>query len=164
MLVLIEAYPNGAQRLDDLVMDRSDLGAGWIRRKTSPGAHRPLFCAPAHSGRSIEDPAVGVFPDSEHHLQGIVTGVCGCPDLLRPGWVRLTDSRECVNDLVGEELILGHQISIVSGQQCFSPFRYRRRSSTVTSSCAAGAHRHTIKRRHIRAALVLSHPGAKPVG
>ena len=109
----IEAHLDRPQRFDHAVVDRPDVGARRVRRQPPPGAHRPLFGAAAHTGRPVENTAVGVLADPEHDLQRVVAGVGDRPDLLRPRRIRLADRRERVDDLMGEQFVLGHQRAVV---------------------------------------------------
>ena len=113
MLGGVQAHPDGPQRFDDLIVNRPDFGARRRRRQPAARAHRPLFGAAAHTGGTVEDAAVGVLPDPEDDLQRVVARVRDRPDLLRPRRVRLAHRGECVNDLMGEQLILGHQGAVV---------------------------------------------------
>ena len=78
-----------------------------------PGAHRPLLGAAAYAGRPVEDAAVGVLADAENDLQRVVAGMRDRPDLLRPRRIRLADRGERVDDLMGEQFVLGHQRAVV---------------------------------------------------
>ena len=109
----VEAHLDGAQRFDDAVVNRPDVGARRVGRQSPPGPHRPLFGAATHTGGSVENPAVGVLADAEDDLQRVVARMRDCPDLLRPRWIRLGDGGERVDDLVGEQFIFGDQTAVI---------------------------------------------------
>ena len=109
----IEAHLDRPQRFDHPVVDGPDIGARRVRRQPPPGPHRPLLGAAAHTRRPVENPAVGVLADPEDDLQRVVARVGDRPDLLRPRRIRLADRREGVDDLMGEQFVLGHQCAVV---------------------------------------------------
>ena len=97
-------------------MNGPHRGARRIRGQPSPGADRPLLGTPAHAGGAVEDTAVGVLADAEHHLKRVVPRMCDGPDLLGPRRIGLTDCRERVHDLVSQQFVLGDQVPVVGRQ------------------------------------------------
>ena len=105
-----ETEPHRAQRFDHVVLNRADAGR-VVRRKFSRGPHRPLFDTSRHTGVSVEDIAVRVFPDAEAELERTVSSACHRTDLLGPGPVRLRHRRERVGNLMVERLVGGNERS-----------------------------------------------------
>ena len=113
VLCLVEADPDGSQRLDHAVVNGSDIGARRVRRQPPAAANGPLLGRPAHARGAVEDPPVGVLADAEDQLQRVVARMGRGPDLFRPGRIRLAYRRERVHDLVGQRLIFGEQVSVI---------------------------------------------------
>ena len=72
------------QRLDDLVADRTDLGALGRRRQLAARAHGPLLDAARHAGVRVDHVAVGVLAEAEAELEAAVARRGHRADLLGP--------------------------------------------------------------------------------
>lgn len=110
-VVFVEAEPNLAQRLDDLVVDRPDRGQFRVGRQRAAATHGDLLDALRDTRTRVEHIAILVLPQAETELPRTVRRARHGAHLLGPGQVTGGHRGDGIGDLMIEAFIGGAERS-----------------------------------------------------